>query len=216
MKPILITGEGKSLIAAAFGGEAPIKFTRITTLDAEKNTMQSTPVSGVSKSGDLCEVFGVLDNSGVSEGYCIQGLQLFAQGNSPEAPEILFGSCTEDSDAFYMPAGAVNSRTEVTVRIALTAECAENIILRPNSDAYASAVRVYEEIARLNAVIENRISDHDRVSDEKILELGGRLEVLETVLQGGSMTNSAVLTFGDLNGVLFNGIWNKTLNRIEF
>lgn len=229
MKPIFITDEGKKLIASAVGGGDPIRFTRISTLDPEKKTAQSTLISGVSRSGDLCEVFGILDNSEVLEGYYIHGLELFAQSAGEESGEILFGFCEENSDAFYMPAGSENSRTEVTLRIALTADCSESIILRPNSDAYASAIQVREEIARLDEVISRKITEHDLSSDvhnallqknnitaEKITGLGDRLDIIEIILKSDAMTNSAAVAFADLSGVEFNGIWNNTLKRIEF
>lgn len=206
MRGIVITDEGKSLLAAALGGESAISFSRICTYNGEKNVMQNTSVSGITKSGNLCEVYGILDNSEVSEGYYIEGLGLFAQSGGEE---ILFGFCEENSDAFYVPAGSENSRTEVTLRIALTADCTDKIILRPNSDAYASAVQLYEEIARLDEAI-------DQKTAEKITALGSRVELLETILQSEISANSSVVGFTDLEGVEFNGIWNTQLNRIEF
>ena len=209
MKPICITDEGKDLIAAVIGGENPINFTRICTFNSvvpEKKIVQSTPISGITRQGNLCEVFGVLDNSDVREGYSIEGLGLFADS---AGGEILFGFCEENSDAFYVPAGTENSRTEITLRIALTADCSDKIILSPNSDAYASAVQLTEEIARLDDEISRKTSD-------EILALDHRIDVLETVLQSEITAHTVVVTFGNLNGIEFNGIWNNKLSRIEF
>lgn len=207
MKPIVITDEGKNLLAAAVSGEALIQFSRICTYDNTKKTMQSTPVSGITKAGGGCEIFGVIDNSELREGYSIEGLGVFAQSGEEE---ILFGYCEENSDAFYMPAGnSENSRTEVTLRIALTADCSDAVFLSPKSDAYASAVQLYEEIARLDDVINEK-------TDSKLTALEGRLEILEIILQNGSMAYSTTVAFNNNTGIEFNGIWNTTLHRLEF
>lgn len=206
MKPIFITDEGKKLIAAAVGGEDPVNFTGIRTYDQEKKIAQSAPISGISRTGELCEVFGIIDNSEVREGYFIQGLGLFAQSGEGE---ILFGFCEEDSDPFYMPAGSENSRTEVTLRISLTSDCTDKIVLSPNSGAYASAALLHEEIGRLDDAITKR-------TDGGIADLSSRLEVLETVLLCEPMAYSTAVAFNDLDGVEFDGIWNFDLKRIEF
>lgn len=166
MKPIFITDEGKALIAAAVGGEDPINFTRICTFDSvypERHIAQSALISGIARNGSLCEVFGVLDNSELCKSYCILGLGLFAD---TEDGEILFGVCEEDRDAFCMPAKTDNSRTEVTLRIALTADCTDNVILSPNSDAYASAVQLREEIAGLDGRLSGK-ADSDHTHDDR-------------------------------------------------
>lgn len=207
MKAIKLTDAGKALIAAAVGGEAAVNFTRIGTYGPEKNIVQQTPVSGVSRRGNLCEVFGLIDNSELCEGYSIEGLALFADNGGGE---ILFGECEENSDAFYMPAGnPEKSRTEVTLIISFVCGHSEKISLAPNSGAYASAVQLEEEIARLDEALAEK-------TDTKTAQLQTRLEVLETVLQSGSMENSTVLVFDGLDGMEFNGIWNFELQRIEF
>lgn len=207
MKPIVITDEGKNLLAAAVSGDALIQFSRICTYGNSKKIMQITPVSGITKAGGVCEIFGVMDNSELREGYSIEGLGVFALSGEEE---ILFGYCEENSDAFYMPAGnSENSRTEVTLRIALTADCSDKIYLSPNSDAYASAVQLREEIARLDDVINEK-------TDSKLTTLESRLEILESVLQSGSMENSTTVVFNNGDGIKFNGIWNTSSRRLEF
>lgn len=239
MKPILITDEGKNLIASAVSGSDTISFSRICTYDHGRKIVQSTPVSGIERRGNLCGVYGILDNTQVREGYYIEGLGLFAECSGGE---ILFGFCEENYDAFYMPAGNEKSRTEVTLRIELSADCPDNLInnliLRPNSDAYASAVHLQAEISRLDdrinslnfdIAITEKINEHNldpdahsaflaqnNVTNAKFSALISRLDAVETVLQSDITANSAVISFADLNGAVFNGIWNNSQSRIEF
>lgn len=246
MLPLHITEAGESLIASTLGGESGILFTRICTSSSELlsdaldeitalDIKQSAPISGISRNGNNCEVFAVTDNSGLSEGYFIRALGLFAQS---EDEEILFGVCVEGADAFYMPAGGVNSRTEVTLRIALSAEDSENVLLIPDTGAYASAVHLREEISRLEGRIDaldfddailRKITEHDQNKEahgELLAENGitgaeanalkARVLALETVLQCAISSNPFAAVFSDLEGLCVNGVWNTEKSRIEF
>lgn len=242
MLPLIITSAGENLISSMVGSGEGIVFTRICTSAqslsesglrelASLEIMQSAAVSGRSCSGNLCEIFSVLDNSGLGAGYFIRALGVYAQSGSGE---ILFGVCVEDSDAFYMPAGSDNSRTEVTLRVALSSLNSSDISINVGSDAYASAVQLNTEIAKLNSRID-ALDFNDSIS-RKILEhnldggahpallgqnadiiaLQNKVMALEIAAGTEISSNPFVVSFSDLNGITADGVWENSAARIAF
>lgn len=242
MLPLVITSAGENLISSVVGSGEGIVFTRICTSAqslsesqlkeiASLEIMQSADVSGRSCSGNLCEIFSVLDNSGLMDGYFIRALGVYAQSSSGE---ILFGVCIEDSDAFYMPAGSDNSRTEVTLRVALSMLNSSDISVAVSSDAYASAVLLSAEINKINSRIDaldfnesilRKIDEHNLDDgahpallgqNAEIITLQNKVAALEIAAGTEIASNPFVVSFSNLDGVEVNGVWENSAARIAF
>lgn len=116
MQKLIITNAGQALIAKLVAGTAEINFTKVKTSDYEyessdiptltdlSQVKQTANVSSVSiVSSTIVKVRAIVNNTGLSTGYYIKSVGLYATDSST-SEEILFGVSLADEVADYIPA----------------------------------------------------------------------------------------------------------------
>jgi hypothetical protein len=97
---------------------------------------QTALVSKITRTDDaLVDVLAALDNSGLTEGYYIRVLGLYAQDG--DGTEILYGVClAEDGAPDYMPAFGEKAVTSITYHVITKVGISANVTLEINPAAY--------------------------------------------------------------------------------
>lgn len=116
MKKLIITNAGQALIAKIVAGTAEINFTKVKTSDYEyeasdiptltdlSEIKQTANVSSITiVSSTIVKVRAIVNNTGLSTGYYIKAVGLYATDSST-SEEILFGVSLCDDVADYIPA----------------------------------------------------------------------------------------------------------------
>lgn len=155
----IITNKGLNLIAKTQTG-ARIQYTRIVTGDGQwsqdtnfshvtnpKNQKQSIGISSIEIiNSTTIRARGVLSNEGLSEGYYIREIGLFAL--DPDEGEILYCIVTAITSDFF-PAGN-NSPSSILIDILTTVSNTDSVMVTVNPSAVATA----EDLQELREKIE--------------------------------------------------------------
>lgn len=241
MKELIITSAGEALAARLVGGMTTARFTRICAScedysDRDRNSLkqlseldgvrQSAAVSGTRRVDPYSvEISAAMDNKELKEGYYIRAVGLYAEDG--DGNEMLFAVCTEDISPFYMPPFTNGTVSGVSYKLKVKVSDSEKVIIDASAEVYATAVQLEDEVRRINERIDALSFDDDIVSHnesadshpillERLNGLAGRVELLEKAVSGEITSNPFTVTFGDLDGIMVDGIWNSAEARLEF
>ncbi len=241
MRDLIITAVGEALVAGLVGGDAKARFTKICAsckdyselgrdglreLSALDGICQSAAVSGTRRvDGSVVEITAAMDNTGLEAGYYTRALGVYAEGG--DGSEILFAVCAEGGSPFYMPPFSGGTVSGISYKLRVKVSDSGIINVGASSDVYATAFQLDNEVKRINERIDGlsfseEISGHNESEDShpKLLELlsgiSGRLELVEIAAGEGVIANPFAVTFGTLDGISADGVWNAAKARIEF
>lgn len=139
MDNIIITENGKKLLAEINAGKIKAEFSKIVTSDevyeehelrqlsSFKHICQQTEILHVDVKEDFTVVIsGYVNNQGLETGYYVNLIGIYAKTNDTE--EILYGVATVGNRP-YLP-GASETLTGISLRLTLKIESSENIFVR--------------------------------------------------------------------------------------
>lgn len=241
MRELIITYAGEELVARLVGGITTARFTRLCASDKDYSNRdrealkrlseldgirQSVEISGTRRA-DPCsaEIFAAMDNKALNEGYYTRTIGLYAEDR--EGKELLFAVCSEDASPFFMPPFTGGTVSGVSYKLKVKVGNSESINISVSADVYATAVQLEDEVKRINGRIDALSFDDDIVSHNenaashpKLLELldllGERVEMLERAVSEEITANPFSVTFGNLEGVEADGIWEPAQARLSF
>ena len=164
-------------------------------------------------------------NGGLEEGFWLNEFGVYAM--DPDDGEILLYYATLGDFPQYVSeysSGSVDIR-RYPVSITLTSEL-EVVIAYP-ALAFMTAEDVEEYITvtalpMFLAEAQKLINAHDVALDShhdirnSMNQLGARVGRLEDMMLNDVTGNPYIITFGDLDGLVVEGVWNKSQQRIEF
>ena len=125
LKAAVITAQGRALMAKLLTGATTARFTKIVTssrvyndnqleaLTTVADVKQTIPVQGFEATAAHVYVEGALYNTGLSAGYTLNTIGLYA--NDPSVGEVLFSVVTA-SVAAYIPADNGISQTGIVLK----------------------------------------------------------------------------------------------------
>ena len=155
----IITAEGTELLARANAGET-ITFTSIIVGDGEyslsemagldaraglKNEKQQFPVNGLSVKQNTVCIKSVISNAGLSTGYYIREIGVFAKDESGTEVMLAVSICTGNAATFLPAFQSVPIEIPFTDRISYMGS-KESLQIEYASDVYASLADVEETI----------------------------------------------------------------------
>lgn len=241
MGELIITSAGESLVARLVGGITTARFTRIcassedyshhdrnslTALSELDGICQSTAISGVRRVDPYSvEILAAMDNKELNEGYYTRAIGLYAEDR--EGNEILFAVCVENDSPFYMPPFTGGTVSGVSYKLKVKIGNSEVINIEASAEVYATTVQLEDEVKRINERIDALSFDDDIVkhnesvaSHPKLLALldriGERIDLLERAASEEITANPFAVTFGDLEGVEADGIWDPEQAQLGF
>lgn len=241
MRDLIITSRGRELATRLAGGLDSARFTKlcassedysgydiegIKALTALCDVKQTVKVSGVRLTdGSAVEITAAMDNSSLDEGYYTRAVGLYAEASNNE--EILFAVSIEPDAPYYMPPMGGKAVSGVTYKLRVKVGDSDNVIIKAPSDVFATAVQLEDEAARLDkridsisaleSIEEHNLSSAAHPSIRAALEsLNDRVRAVEIASSADVASNPFAVTFGTLNGVAVNGIWNDQQARLEF
>lgn len=241
MRDLIITSVGEALVASLVGGNAKARFTRICASGEDYSEQgrsglrelselggirQSAVVSGTRRvDTSTVEISAAMDNTQLEDGYYTRTIGLYAE--DPDGNEILFAVCVEPDSPFYMPPFTGGTVSGISYKLRVKVSDSAIITVGAPADVYATAFQLIDEVKRINERIDGlsfseEISGHNESADShpKLLEIlngiAGRLELVEIAAGEGVTANPFAVTFGTLDGISANGVWNAANARIEF
>lgn len=241
MQDLIITSGGERLAARLAGGIASAGFTKVRASAADYSAWEKDDIKALNGLSDVCqtaavsnvrfagdstvEVTAAMDNLELESGYYVRTIGLYAEDEDKN--DVLFAVSVEPRDPFYMPPFAGKTVSGVTYKLMLKVSGSENIRIGASSDVYASSVQLADEVRRINERIDSlsfseEINEHN-VSEsshpaliEKLDAFGRRLELVELAAGDNVAANPFSVTFGTLDGITADGVWNVSGARLEF
>lgn len=241
MRELIITSGGEALAARLVGGLDSARFTRICASSADysdrepgdlkelselSEIRQSAAVSGTRRlDASTVEILAAMDNTKLEDGYYTRTLGLYAEDRDKN--EILFAVCTDPESPFYMPPYAGATVSGVSYKLRVKVSNSERIEIGASAEVYATALQLEEEVTRINDRIDalsftEEINEHNLNSAshpelvERLNDIEGRLKLAEKAISGEITANPFAVTFGSLSGMVVDGVWNTTDQRLEF
>lgn len=164
-------------------------------------------------------------NGGLEEGFWLNEFGVYAM--DPELGEILLYYATLGDYPQYVSAytsGSVDIR-RYPVSVTLTSEL-EVVIAYPalafmtsdDVDEYfrVTALPIFRNEAQKLIDIHNSAQDSHHDIRNSLSQLGARVGRLEDMMLNDVTGNPYIITFGELNGLVVEGVWNQAQQRIEF
>ncbi len=164
---LILTEDGKALLANVLAGAAAMEFTRVCASDAEyapdalktlralSGVRQESAVSRVARAdGDSVQVEAAFTNAGLGEGYFIRTLGLYARGAS--GAEVLYAAARETGGGCYMPPEGGASVSGVYVQLVTAVQNTENVSMTVAGGAAAT-------VSDLRA-LRLTVTDHEQAS----------------------------------------------------
>lgn len=241
MQDLIITSRGERLAARLAGGIASAEFTKVRASAADLSALTKDELRALETLPDIrqeaaasevrcaenstLDITAAMDNLELASGYYTRAIGLYAEDGDNN--EILFAVSVEPNDPFYMPPFAGKTVSGVTYKLSVAFGGSENVVLGARSDVYASAVRLEEEVRRINERIDGltfteEINAHNANQNahpkllNRISALDKRLALVELAAGENVGSNPFIVRFGDLEGVIVDGVWNLPSKRIEF
>lgn len=169
MQKLIITNAGQALIAKLIAGTAEINFTKVKTSDYEyessdiptltdlSQVKQTANVSSVSiVSSTIVKVRAIVNNTGLSTGYYIKSVGLYATDSST-SEEILFGVSLADEVADYIPAQSATV-TGVTYTFNCKVDDTEQVDVTVNP-AGVTPMEDFEELENTVSVLGSAVNN---------------------------------------------------------
>lgn len=241
MRNLIVTAAGEALVARLVAGDAEARFTRVCASSEDYSAWESSAMKALTELEGICqtvpvsgtrradpytvEIYAAMDNKTLEAGYYTRTIGLYAE--DPDGNEILFAVCVEPESPFYMPSFAGKTVSGVSYKLRVKVSNSEKISIEASADVYATAVQLNNEVKRINERIdglsfEDEIKKHNESEEshpkilEKLREFSGRLALVELAASDEITANPFSVTFGDLDGIKADGLWNDTQARIEF
>ncbi len=181
----VVTNQGLQTMAQAEADGGVVMFTRVevgdgTYTDAEteqlpdtsqlKNKRKSYPVCGVSAENKTIELKTIVDNKGLTDGFYLREVGVFAQVNGGD--EILFSIAICDEDNTYIPKFK-DIPVELVISNFIAYSGTGQFTINYKSGACVSAEEFYEFCEMTAASLDGKVSKGgDKVSGELILGSG--------------------------------------------
>jgi hypothetical protein len=183
----VLTTKGQALQAKVDAGQTKLTLTKMkigSGILPNGQNLQSlndlvkpemiVPISAVSAAGNVSTIIGVITNTGVTNGFNVRELGVYAQ--DPTLGEILY-SITTDSAPDYLPpeGGAVTVSSEFSYNIVVSNAANVTAVLNPNGLVTVSILQQHKDAATL---------DHpdNSVTDAKI----GTRSITDTTAPAGT------------------------------
>lgn len=187
----VVTNQGLQTMAQAEADGGVVMFTRVevgdgTYTDAEterlpdtsqlKNKRKSYPVCGVSAENKTIELKTIVDNKGLTDGFYLREVGVFAQVNGGD--EILFSVAICDEDNTYIPEFK-DIPVELVISNFIAYSGTGQFTINYKSGACVSAEEFHDFCEMTAASLDGKVSkDGDEMSGELIL-LGGSVVARE-------------------------------------
>lgn len=243
---LIITKSGQDLLAKVLVDGGKIEFTRICVSEteiAEENLEQLTELPEIKQesailnivktSNSAVKVEASFSNRELTAGYFMRTLGLFAKDGESE---ILYAAASEVSGHCFMPPFNGVTASGALIQLVTAVGNAENISFEVDPAGTATIARVSEDIAKHNsdenahAAIFGKISEkitadisahntntaaHPAVNYQ-IKGIKDRMRAIEIALGIEELANPFAVTFGNLDGITANAVWNADEARLEF
>ena len=221
LKAAVITAQGRALMAKLLTGTTTARFTKIVTssrvyndnqleaLTTVANVKQTIPVQGFEATAAHVYVEGALYNTGLSAGYTLNTIGLYA--NDPSVGEVLFSVVTA-SVAAYIPADNGISQTGIVLKFLTEVSNASKVDLKVD----LAAVATFGDIQRVRGEIEKSfLANLVYISqvDQRLLQSERLLNDLNGISGNITLNNSRSYPFN--NSVVTVPI-AKTRNNLQY
>lgn len=241
MRNLIVTAAGEALVARLVVGDAEARFTKLCASSEDYSERGSGAMRALTELEGICqtvsvsgtrrvdpstvEIYAAMDNKALEAGYYTRTIGLYAE--DPDGDEILFAVCVEPESPFYMPPFAGKTVSGVSYKLRVKVSSSEKISVDASADVYATAIQLNEAVEQINERIdglsfEDEIRRHNESEEshpkilEKLSGFEGRLRLVELAASDEITANPFSVTFGDLEGIRTDGLWNDAEARIEF
>lgn len=184
---LIITEQGKSLIAKALKGEEKITFSKISAcsksyqqeelekLNELEEIRQTCLVSDTTiTSQSAIKASAVFSNEGLAEGYYLRALGLYASGKNGD---ILYAVAAETGGGCYIPPFNGVTLSGINVELITSVGNSDNVSIEVNSAAAATVGQINELRISISSL-------EERVEALEDMDLEPRVTALEEQLNG--------------------------------
>lgn len=171
MENLVITNQGKELVAKMIEGTESATFTKVSASDHDYSNVnlqelteltdvrQTVFVSSINRIDTaLVEILAAMDNRELQEGYYSRAVGVFAEDGN--GTEILFGVSIETENPFYLPKFGGKTTSSVTYRFNIKVDNSEQVEIKLNPGAYPTV----EQFQSLQTAVSTHINS--KVTDE--------------------------------------------------
>lgn len=243
---LVITKCGQDLLAKILVDGGKIEFTRVAVSETEiveENLEQLTELPEIKQesailnivktSNSAVKVEASFSNRELTAGYFMRTLGLFAKDGENE---VLYAAACEVSGHCFMPPFNGVTASGALIQLVTAVGNTENISFEVDPAGTATIARVNDEIAAHNSdenahaevvgkiteKITADISAHNTNTDAHpslLYQINGikeRVRTLEITVDIEGIANPFAVTFGNLDGITANAVWNAAEARLEF
>lgn len=215
---MVLTKKGRDLQAKAESGVV-LNFTKVAIGDGNHgeqnlenieyllNPIRDLWITGIQVESGQCKVHSAITNQGLTEGFYVREIGLFAQ--DPDLGEILFAIALA-KEADFLPADGgttvINSEFEIIVIVANAANITANI----SNAGYVSREEFNEFVLRFNVT-----SERAEKNSEDISKIGLRLTNLEQSYSNNFTSNQFTEDLNTLADVVVTrGVYDGVNKRL--
>lgn len=243
---LVITKCGQDLLAKVLVDGGKLEFTRVAVSETEiveENLEQLTELPEIKQesailnivktSNSAVKVEASFSNRELTAGYFMRTLGLFAKDGENE---VLYAAAAEVSGHCFMPPFNGVTASGALIQLVTAVGNVENISFEVDPAGTATIARVSEDIAKHNsdenahAEVVGKISEkitadisahntntaaHPAVSYQ-IKVIKDRMRAIEIAVGIEELANPFAVTFGNLDGITANAVWNADEARLEF
>ena len=243
---LVITKSGQDLLAKVLVDGGKLEFTRVAVSEAEiaeENLEQLTELPEIKQESGILDIVKTstaavkveasFSNRELTAGYFMRTLGLYAADGGEE---ILYAAASEISGHCFMPPFNGVTASGALIQLVTAVGNVENISFEVDPAGTATIARLSEEIAKHNtdstahAEVVGKITEkitadisahntntaaHPAVSYQ-IKGIKDRMRAIEIALGIEELANPFAVTFGNLDGITANAVWNADEARLEF
>ncbi|MCI1745127.1 MAG: phage tail protein [Heyndrickxia oleronia] len=213
-----MTKKGRKLQAKAESGVL-LKFTKVSIGDGQNNgqniddlTALISPkkdlgISGIQVVIDQCKIHSSIDNEGLTEGFYVREIGLFAE--DPDEGEILFGIIFA-KEADFLPANGGTTGVNAEFEINLVVGDAKEITAVISNAGYVSREEFNKLVIHLDATSQRAEKNTDDIS-----KLSLKLTNLEQSFSNNFTNNQFTEDFYTLDDVIVSrGVYDSVNKRL--
>lgn len=243
---LVITKSGQDLLAKVLVDGGNLEFTRVAVSEAEiaeENLEQLTELPEIKQESGILDIVKTstaavkveasFSNRELTAGYFMRTLGLFAKDGKNE---VLYAAACEVSGHCFMPPFNGVTASGALIQLVTAVGNAENISFEVDPAGTATIARVSEEIAKHNsdatahAEVVGKITEkitaditahntNTAAHPSLLYQINGikeRVRTLEITVDIEGIANPFAVTFGNLDGITANAVWNADEARLEF
>ena len=218
---LVITKSGQDLLAKILVDGGKLEFSRVCVSDSEisengleqlselPEIRQESAVLDVTKtSSSAVKVEASFSNREITSGFFMRALGLFAKDGETE---VLYAAAVELSGHCYMPPYNGVTTSGVFLRLVTVVGNADKVSFEAEPAGTATIAKLKDEIAKHN-------TDKNAHGDmlKSIGNINTRLYAIELACGIEAIANPFAVTFGNLDGITVNAVWNADEARLEF